>query len=500
MKYLVSAAEMRLYDSNTIEKIGIPACVLMERAALAAAETAYAHCKTAGAHVLVMAGMGNNGGDALAAARLLTEKGCRVEVWCVGDRQKASVQWVRQMEILEKYPVEFTETPGRQEYDVLLDGLFGVGLSREVSGAYAGAVECFNRLPGWKLALDLPSGVDSDTGKIWGCAVKADATVTFGFCKKGLVMYPGCEAAGEILTADIGISDLGFFGQEPEMFAYDEEVSVLMPKRDPGGNKATFGKLLLTAGSLNMAGAAVLAARGAYRTGAGMVKVITSPENRSILQQSVPEALLGNAESLKESLEWADILAIGPGLGKDKAALFCLDKMIREGRKPLLADADGLNLLAQNRELGNLLAAQGGKGRDIILTPHVKELAGLLGKSTAECKSDLPSAGRALARAFHAVVAAKDARTYICGEEGAVCMNLNGNSGMATAGSGDVLAGIIAGLMAQGMRGFNAASVGVYLHARAGDLAAARKGEYACMAGDIAENIALAARRDQIPW
>ncbi len=181
------------------------------------------------------------------------------------------------MEILEKYPVEFTETPGRQEYDVLLDGLFGVGLSREVSGAYAGAVECFNRLPGWKLALDLPSGVDSDTGKIWGCAVKADATVTFGFCKKGLVMYPGCEAAGEILTADIGISDLGFFGQEPEMFAYDEEVSVLMPKRDPGGNKATFGKLLLTAGSLNMAGAAVLAARAAYRTGAGMVKVITSP-------------------------------------------------------------------------------------------------------------------------------------------------------------------------------------------------------------------------------
>ena len=252
MKYLVSASEMRRYDNNTIEKIGIPACVLMERAALAAAEAAegYRAGQNAGKSVLVMAGTGNNGGDGLAVSRLLSEKGYQVEVWCVGNRERASGQWKQQMAILRNYPVAFTEKPAGTAYTVLVDALFGVGLTREVSGEFGESVRIFNGLKGWKLALDLPSGIDSDTGKVLGCAVKADKTVTFGFCKRGLMLYPGCGYAGEVVTAEIGISERSFYGEVPQMYAYDENPQALMPKRDSGGNKGTFGKVLLVAGSM----------------------------------------------------------------------------------------------------------------------------------------------------------------------------------------------------------------------------------------------------------
>lgn len=492
MKYLVSASEMKEYDGNTIEKIGIPACVLMERAALAAVEMIEEHCEgwNAGRHVLIMAGMGNNGGDGLAVGRLLSEKGYQVEIWTVGDTDKASVQWKQEMEILKSYPVEYTNEPKRETYGVLVDALFGVGLSRTVAGVYAEAVESFRRLQGWKLSIDMPSGIDTDTGKILGMAVEADATITFGFCKRGLVLYPGCEYAGEVRIADIGISKRSFFGRKPGMYAYDENVLALLPKRENGGNKGTFGKVLLVTGSVNMAGAAVLAARACYRMGAGMVKVITSPENRMILQQAVPEALLGTCEELKTGMFWADVLAIGPGLGKSEEAYACLEQVILEGRKPLLVDADGLNLLSEHPELFALLAGQGEAGRTVLLTPHVVELARLLGASISDCKADLAAAGSTLAAKLHAVVVAKDARTFICREAGNICVNLSGNNGMATAGSGDVLTGMIAALLAQRMEGFEAAAVGAYVHGRAGDYVATQKSPYACMAGDIVEAIA----------
>ena len=263
MRYLVTASEMRRYDGNTIERIGIAACVLMERAALAAVEAVEEYCAGLPGEkcILVMAGMGNNGGDGLAMARILSERNYRVEVWCVGDREKASDQWRQQREILNSYSVEFTEKPKRQDYAVAVDALFGVGLSREVTGSFKEAVDIFQNCRGWKLALDLPSGIDSDTGRIWGCAVRADMTVTFGFWKRGLALYPGCEYAGRVRTADIGISSGSFFGSEPELYAYDEDPSCLLPRRDKSRNNANFWKLLLVAGSQNKAAPAVLAAR-----------------------------------------------------------------------------------------------------------------------------------------------------------------------------------------------------------------------------------------------
>jgi len=490
MEYLVTAEEMKQYDSNTIEKLGIPGMVLMERAALEAfraIEARFAGLPLNKKRVFILAGVGNNGGDGLALARLLCEAGYRVWIKCVGDEAKASAQWRRQRSILVHYPVFFCENDQASdiEYTILVDALFGVGLSRPVEGDYAREIEDFNNRSGFKVALDIPSGIHSDIGMVLGCAVSADLTVTFGFVKRGLVLYPGVTYAGEVQKAEIGISEKSFFGQMPGMFYYNEEPVSLLPKRDPAGNKGTFGKVLLVAGSMKMAGAAVLAAKAVYRTGAGMVKVISAPENREILQTTVPEALYGTCEDLTAGIAWADVIVIGPGIGTGQDALENLTAVIAEGRKPLVVDADGLNLLAKDGKMVEELASQGAAGRTIIVTPHVGELSRLLSRGIPELKKDLAGFAKALAKERHFIVAAKDARTFIAGEEGPICVNLRGNSGMATAGSGDVLAGIIGGLLAQGLNGFEAASVGAALHGAAGDRVAAIWGEHGCMAGDL---------------
>ncbi len=548
MRYLVTADEMKRYDANTINRLGVPGMVLMERAALAAREavldrlgmeapgsafdrpgmeapgsafdrpgmeapgSAFDGSGTAvpgaafgrrqagaeSANVLIMIGAGNNGGDGLALARLLDEFGIAVEIWCVADESRASEQWRLQRKILQAYRVKFSSAPTREEYTILVDALFGVGLSRGVDGVFREAVERFNRLEGFKLALDVPSGIDSDTGAVLGCAVKADETVTFGFCKRGLALYPGCEYAGRVLTAQIGIGERSFLGEPPAMFCYDS-VADRLPPRNPSGNKGTFGKVLLVAGSAGMAGAAVLAARAAYRSGAGMVKVLTDEGNRTILQEAVPEALYGTYADLPESISWADTVVIGPGLGQSGEAKRCLVRVLTDSRCPLVIDADGLNLLAADEGIRGLLSERDKAGMpEVVLTPHVGELSRLTGKKVSELKQDLASHGTELSERFHVIVAAKDARTFVCCPGHPVYLNLSGNSGMATAGSGDVLAGGLGGLLAQAKKSgtdiFETVCMGVELHARAGDAAAADKGEHGCMAGDIAEAVAAVLR------
>ena len=506
MKYLVTAKEMRRYDANAAEKIGIPAVVLMERAALAALQSIRKYCaraygpdeKEALQTALIMAGTGNNGADGLALARLLCEDGFAVELWTVGGPEKASKLWQLQKRILESYPVKLSTKPEKPEYTVTVDALFGVGLSREITGEYREALEIFGEIAGHRIALDMPSGVDSDTGRIRGEAVRADETVTFGFAKRGLLLYPGCEYAGRVTVADIGISPRCFLGEKPGMFFCDEPVGELLPRRQKDGNKGTFGKVLLIAGSRNMAGAAILAARAAYRIGAGMVKIITPKDNRVIVQETLPEALLGEPEDMDTGMAWADVIAIGPGIGRDETALTCLKKAIEESDKPLLVDADGLNLLSENPQYLRRLAEQGKSGRETVLTPHVGELARLTGKTVAELKEDLARCGCETAEETHAVVAAKDARTLVCAEGRPICLNVSGNCGMATAGSGDVLAGIIAGMMAQGLDAFSASVAGVRIHGLAGDAASSRLGEHSCMAGDIVDMLGAIGEMQQL--
>ena len=253
MRYLVTAQEMKQYDKNTIEYLGIPGPVLMERAALAAEDFLKERFDAVKERtkVLIFAGMGNNGGDGLALARLLAADGYTVSVRLVGDPEKATEQWKSQWQTLQHFPVKTDSNTQADEYNVIVDALFGVGLSRPVEGIYAEAVEEMNVAEGFKLALDVPSGICSDTGRVLGCAFLADATITFGFCKRGLVMYPGTDYAGQVHIANVGIGPESFLGQSPEMYTYDS-CEQHLPDRTSSGNKGTFGKALLVAGMVKV--------------------------------------------------------------------------------------------------------------------------------------------------------------------------------------------------------------------------------------------------------
>lgn len=497
MKYVVDAREMKHYEETVINTLGVPPMVLQERAAMAVAEEI---CHWAGSEglraaekkLLVVAGSGNNGADGLAVARILSMEGWQVTVYQTGPAGHSTREWERQYKIIGYYPVRMVSNWPQEEYTIIVDALFGIGLSRQIQGEYAEIVKELNRRPGYKLSVDVPSGVHAESGKIMGEAVRADKTVTFGWAKKGLLYYPGAACAGDVVVKEIGINHTCFeaAGRRPGMFYYDEPAGALLPERRADGHKGSFGKVLLIAGFEQMPGAAVLAARAAYHTGAGMVKVLCPEENRTIVQTAVPEALWGSPESWRQGCEWADVVAIGPGLGKNSRVKEILAGVLRECALPLVLDADALNLIAGDMSLQLMTAEQGGGGRGMVLTPHEGELARLSGKTVEQIREDREHAARILAQDLHCVLVCKGARTLICREQGENCVNLTGDSGMGTAGSGDVLSGVIAALLAQGMDVFRAAGVGVYLHGLAGELAAAGHSSYGVTAGNLAESIA----------
>jgi NAD(P)H-hydrate epimerase len=491
-EYLVTAEEMRRYDTYTIERIGIPAMVLIERAALATLEEIEKRRgPLTGQKILVLAGPGNNGADALALARLLAKKGACVDVTCQAHESHAGKEWLAWKSILEYYPVRIGRNPQTEEYTIVIDGLFGSGLNRDVTGEYAEMIRFLNQSHGYKVALDMPSGIHTDSGSVMGIAAKCDLTVTFAFLKRGLCLPPGSVYGGEVVCRDIGIGEESFDGVSPEMFRYTKGTGSFLPPRDPEGNKGTFGKVLLVAGSRKMAGAAILAGRSAFRSGAGMVKILSDEDNREILQTAVPEALYATAQDLYAGLDWADAVAAGSGLGRSKEAAQQIRKLITDSDLPLLLDGDALYLLTRDDELGDQLAAQGAQGRSIILTPHMGELSELLSISIDQLKRERVNYVRQLAHKYHCIAIGKDSVTVICRETGPVCLHTGGNSGMATAGSGDVLAGIVVGLLSRFPDPFEAAVRGVYLHGLAGDAAAHVIGEDPLMAGDIIKGMSM---------
>ena len=503
-QYLVTASQMKHYDANTIEKIGIPALVLMERAALVTVEEIQRVCPVKQNKVLVVAGCGNNGGDGLAIGRLLMLQGYRVEIVMIGDRTKCSRETSVQMEILSKYGMSVKDAIENDEYDIVVDALLGIGLSREVTGIYAEAIAGINRINGFVCSVDIPSGVCADDGRILGCAVKADMTVTYGFYKLGQILYEAASYCGNVVCREMGINEHSFLGDVPHWYTLrDESGKTLLPARKAEGNKGTFGKVLVIAGSSHACGAAVLSARSAFRMGVGMVKTVTVTENRDVFLQAVPESMLltyGETAdryeqeqfeaSLQEAFSWADAILIGPGIGTGRWAHYLLEKCLSESVLPLLIDADGLNLLAEEPKLQELAADVGRGGRTIVLTPHMGEFARLYGCSISQIKENLLQYPLELAERMHAVVVCKDARTVVTAPgAGEHYLNTTGNDGMATAGSGDVLAGMIAGLLARNMDGMEAAVCGVYLHGAAGDLAAQKVTKHSMMASDIVEQI-----------
>lgn len=493
MEYLVSAEEMRRCDSNTIEKFHVPAVVLMERAALGIVDTIKKCNSEKKQKVLIVAGTGNNGADGIAAGRMLMQEGFQVTFFLAGEKEKFSELLKLQVAIVEAYGGKICTSFPEKEYDIIVDALFGIGLTRELKGTFKEIVQRINGKEAWKISVDMPSGVHTDTGEILGEAVRADVTVTFAYRKLGTALFPGCEYAGEVYVQQIGITEDGFEGKVPKVFFHEEEPATLLPARGKAGNKGSFGKVLVIAGSNEMCGACLLSAEAALRTGCGMVRIITPKENKAVLAERLPEAISDVYETeeelkgqLQKGCEWADCILIGPGCGKGDETVEKLEFVLKKSDKPVVIDADGLNVISENFGLYNSLKKSIiEKKRTVILTPHIGEFARLSKKTIPEIKASFIREAVNFAEECGCVLVCKDARTVVCKEGETVYLNLSGNSGMATAGSGDVLAGMITGLLAQHMTAFEAAVSGVYLHGTAGDMAVLDRNEYTLVAGDL---------------
>lgn len=493
MQLWVNAAQMKAADQYTIQKLGVSSLELMEHAAQACVQVLEDE-KVDLSHVCVVCGSGNNGGDGFAIARILQNNRYSVETFCVGNPEHYTEETQEQMHRLQECGGKITYgMPQEDSYSVIIDAVFGVGLSRKVEGRYRQVIEQMNRMRGTKFAVDIPSGLSATTGCILGCAFKADYTVTFQLKKIGLELSQGRTMAGRVIVPDIGIStDSICEDQEIVRTAGKDIYRKMLPDRPEDSNKGTYGRLLVIAGSKGMAGAAYLNAHAAYMTGAGLVRIYTSSDNREILQTLLPEAIITtyeeyNKEELLSLLTWADSVCIGSGLGMSRLSEKILKTVIEYVKVPCLIDADGLNLLAENKNYLNQMAE-----RRFVITPHMKEMSRLTGTPVEELKADRIQILKDFISRYRITCVLKDSRTLIASEEKGIRMNLTGNSAMAKAGSGDVLAGVISGWMVQGKEAEDAAELGTYIHGLSGDLAKFEKGVYSVMARDLIEYISKA--------
>lgn len=499
MKALVSSAEMKQYDKNTIEYYGVPSAVLMERAALCVFQEIASRFPRKTRTALVVCGAGNNGGDGFAVARLLHLAGYGARVLFPMKEESMTPETRLQRRIAQRYGVPEVFAIGEEPYDILVDALFGIGLSREVEGELGGLIDAMNEADACKVAIDMPSGISADTGQALGHAFRADLTVTFGFAKIGQLLYPGASYAGELAVADIGIDENSFLGQAPPgSYGSLSDAGALLPARRPYSNKGSYGKALIVAGSETMAGAAYFAAKAAYCSGCGLVKILTPEQNRDVLLTRLPEALLEtygiSGQSPEELLQkfhdaasWADAVLIGPGLGTGDEAALLVSAALSCG-KQTVCDADALNILSKDRELLKKAAAK------LVVTPHLGEMARLSGKPVSDIAEELVNTATGFAKKYRAACVLKDARTVVGMPDGTFFVNTSGNHGMATGGSGDVLAGFLTGFLAQGVKQSAACVLAVSLHGEAGGFASEEKGCASVLASDILEHLSTAVR------
>lgn len=493
MKYLVNSQEMKEFDKNTIEYFGVPSMVLMERAALSVFELIRQRYSQK-ISVLVICGSGNNGGDGFALARLLFLAGYPVNLYLPMKMDKMTEETRCQYNSAKRYEIPITETLGK--YDIIVDALFGIGLSRPLEGGLKELIQWCNSQEAVRLAVDMPSGISADTGAVLGEAFLADITVTFGFAKIGQVLYPGAQYCGELLTADIGIDERSMLEKRPGMsYMENEDIRKYFPQRKKDSNKGSYGKALVIAGSGQMAGAAYFSAKAAYLAGCGLVQIFTPKANRDVLLSMLPEAIVTaydtsdpDTKLLWEKMDWADVVLIGPGIGTENTAKCLVKEVLSRKGKPVVMDADALNILAKDMELFRQ------SENSVIVTPHLGEMSRLTGEMISDIKKSLPAHARDFAKQYGAICVLKDARTVIGTAEG-LYVNLSGCNGMASGGSGDVLAGLITGLLAQHISPEMAAVLGAFLQGRAGEEAATEKGNASMLASDILEKLPCVIKR-----
>ena len=489
---IFTAAQIRELDHYTIEHEPIKSIDLMERAARALTQAINDRWDNS-VPVVVFAGPGNNGGDALAVARMLTEQGYQVQTYLFNISGKLSADCAenRQRLMTKKGRPLLTEVT--QEFDppqldagmLIVDGLFGSGLNKPLAGGFASLVKYINNAPAQVVSIDVPSGLmtEDNSLNVRANIVRADVTLTLQHQKLSFLFAEHQQYIGEVEVLDIVLSQEGIDNISAQFTLTDiDDVLPLMKERSPFAHKGTMGHALLVAGSYGMAGAAILAARACMRSGVGKTTIHTPRRNVAILQTAVPEAVIhpDREETIfsePTSTEGFQAVAVGPGIGTCEQTAIAMIAQLRRAQCPAVADADALNILATRHAWLQQLP------KGIILTPHPKELERLEGQCTDSYERLMKA--QQLAQKLQGYVVLKGHHTAVCMPNGHVAFNTTGNAGMATAGSGDVLTGIILGLLARGYQQHDACIIGVYLHGLAGDLAANDLGQESLMASDI---------------
>jgi len=479
---LYGARQVAELDRRVIEDHGVDGFDLMQRAASAAYRTLRAHWPQA-QRLLVLCGPGNNGGDGFLVGKLALDDGLTVGLQLLADRRKVKGDAAKALAAFEAAGGEVEGFDGDvdRDVDVIVDAMLGTGLGRPVEGRFRDAVLGVNAAHArgaGVFAVDVPSGLDADRGGIWGVAVAADVTATFIGCKLGLLTGAGPDHAGRVAFDDLDAPAAAYQGAAYMARRMDDAaIREALPRRARAAHKRHHGHLLCVGGNVGMGGAVRMAAEAALRVGAGLVSVATRPENAAAMTQARPELMCRGIETdadLDILLARATVAALGPGLDQDDWARRLWRRLL-DTDLPLVVDADGLNLLAEQRTA---------RGR-WVLTPHPGEAARLLGTDTAAIQGDRPAAAEAIARDYDAVVVLKGPGSLITWPDGELWVCTEGNPGMAVGGMGDVLTGVIAGLLSQGLPPAMAARLGATVHARAGDAAAAAGGERGLLPGDL---------------
>lgn len=477
---LYRAAQVRELDRIAIQERGIPGYTLMNRAGEAAFMRLRQRWPRA-RRITVVCGGGNNGGDGYVIARLARVAGLESAILTLSDPDNLHGNALTAWQDARAAGLSATPfTPaGLAGADLLVDAILGTGLERQVSGEWRNAIETMNAQSTPILAIDIPSGIHADTGAILGAAIRATATITFIALKQGLFTGQGPACCGDITFADLGVPPDLYSPLHPACWRYNgADLPELLPKRQRSAHKGLFGHVLVIGGELGMAGAARMTAEAAARCGAGLVSIATRAAHAGLPAAVRPELMFHGVENRSELtplLNRATVIAIGPGLGRDTWGRTLLQAVLATD-KPLVVDADGLNLLAIEPAFR----------ANWILTPHPGEAARLLKMTPADIEKDRFAAVEDLALRYGGVTVLKGAGSLIASKsDGAIALCTAGNPGMASGGMGDVLTGVIAALLAQGLTPFAAAKAGVYLHGHAGDLAAQAGGERGLLATDL---------------
>jgi len=502
--YLVTANEMQKMDRSTIESFGLPGRILMENAGRGATQFFLEQFKDAeNKKIGVIAGLGNNGGDGFVIARYLAQKGISVTVYLLSERQKVSGDAAANLELLPSLNVPVIEMPDAESFSahetamrheaIWIDAILGTGLQSDVKGFFKDVIDFINQSNKPVFAVDIPSGLNSDTGRPCGTCIRADATATFAFAKTGHFLLPGADYTGNLKIIDIGIPPYIADSVRPLQYLLTPDLirTVFYP-RPSDAHKGHTGHLLVIAGSPGKTGAATMTATSAMRAGAGLVTLGIPASLNPILEIHVTEAMteplpetkdgvLGEASfnRIMALLSDKKCLAIGPGIGINPETKTLVQRLLQESKKPMVIDADGLNCLIGCTEILKNFE------KPIVLTPHPGEMSRLMGTTAADVQKDRIHCARDFAEKFNVHVVLKGARTVVAHPDGKVFINPTGNPGMASGGMGDVLTGVIAGFIAQGHSPELAAHAGVYLHGAAADSLAKNKGPFGYLATDV---------------